>query len=76
MQTCPVLGRQAVPPRAGVGLRLQADRSVAYASKLDDFESFVAHAKLATLALVPASAAAGDRRDASEQGQQVCPGVM
>jgi len=59
-----------------VGLRLQADRSVAYASKLDDFESFVAHAKLATLALVPASAAAGDRRDASEQGQQVCPGVM
>ncbi len=34
----------------------QADRSMAYASKLDDFESFVAHAKLAVLTLGPSSA--------------------
>lgn len=34
----------------------QADRSMAYASKLDDFESFVAHAKLAVLTLCPSSA--------------------
>jgi hypothetical protein len=46
---------------------------MAYASKLDDFESFVAHAKLATLALVPAATATGGRGDAGPQRQQVCP---
>ncbi|KAK9832070.1 hypothetical protein WJX81_003996 [Elliptochloris bilobata] len=34
----------------------QAERGVAYASKLDDFDSFVAHAKLAGLALGPSAA--------------------
>ena len=53
----------------------QADQGVAYASKLDDFESFVAHAKLAGLALGPstASLAAGTANAAatSPPSQQV-----
>lgn len=38
------------------GVWQQADRGMSYASKLDDFESFVAHAKLAGLSLGPSTA--------------------
>lgn len=48
----------------------QADRAVSYASKLDDFESFVAHAKLGALALGPSPASLAAAAGPSSSSQQ------
>lgn len=53
----------------------QADGGLQYTSKLDDFETFVAHAKLSSLSLQPSTAASDASGAASQQSQNPPPKV-